>query len=113
DVAVRKPAEVPGRVEITASPEHVRPGDALTFKVYLLNDGKKPIRIQTLNVATTMDDVRQSAPVTPQVKEVAPGERALLAEITHEWKPVARRFRVEAQVASDRGETYTNILSWR
>jgi hypothetical protein len=113
DVAVRKPAEVPGRVEITASPEHVRAGDALTLKVYLLNDGKKPIRIQGLNVATTLDDVRQSAPVTPQVKEVAPGDRTLLAEITHEWKPVARRFRVEAQVASDRGETYTNILSWR
>lgn len=113
DVAVRKPAEVPGRVEITATPEHVRAGDVINFKVYLLNDGKKPIRIQSLNVATTLDDVRQSAPVTPQVKEVAPGDRVLLAEIKNEWKPVSRRFRVEAQVASDRGETYTNILSWR
>jgi hypothetical protein len=113
DVAVRKPIEVPGRVEVEASPAQVRTGDTLTLKVYLVNDGKKAIRIQSMNLATTVDDVRESAPANPLVKEVAPGARALVAEVANPWKQASRRWRFEAQIVSARGETYTNILSWR
>lgn len=113
DVAVRKPIEVPGRVEVEATPAQVRTGDPLNLKIYLVNEGKKPIRIQSLNLATTVDDVRESAPAAPLVKEVGPGERALVAEVTNPWRPASRRWRFEVQIVSARGETYTNILSWR
>jgi hypothetical protein len=113
DVSVRKPAEVPGRLEITASPDRVKPGDALRLQVYLQNEGGKAIKLQALSVATTADTVRQSAPQTPLVKEVAARQRALLLEISETWKPVQNVWRIEVQVTSDKGETYTNALSWK
>jgi hypothetical protein len=113
DVSVRKPAEVPGRVEILAAPSRVRPGDAVRFQVFLQNEGTKAIKLTALSVATTLDTVRSSAPATPLVKEVAPRQRALLLEISETWKPVASVWRMEVQITSDRGETYTNLLSWK
>jgi hypothetical protein len=113
DVSVRKPPEVPGRLEIAATPDRVKPGDAVRLQVFLQNEGAKPIKLQALSVATTVDTVRTSAPVTPLVKEVAARQRALVAEISETWKPVADVWRLEVQVTSDRGETYTNVLSWK
>ena len=113
DVSVRKPVEVPGRVEILAAPTRVRPGDAVRFQVFLHNEGRKTIKLQALSVATTVHTVRSSAPATPLVKEVAARERALVLEISETWKPVANVWRLEVQITSDRGETYTNLLSWK
>jgi hypothetical protein len=113
DVSVRKPAEVPGRVEIVAAPTRVKPGDPVRFQVFLHNEGSKTIKLQALSVATTVDTVRSSAPATPLVKEVAARQRALVFEISDTWKPVASVWRLETQITSDRGETYTNLLSWK
>jgi hypothetical protein len=113
DVSVRKPPEVGGRLEIVASPSRVKPGDPVRFQVFLQNEGNKPIKVQALSVATTVDTVRSSAPATPLVKEVAARQRALVLEISETWKPVANRWRLEVQITSDKGETYTNLLSWK
>jgi len=113
DVSVRKPPEVPGRLEIEAAPDRVKPGDAVHLKVWLQNEGGKPIKIQALSVAATVDTVRSSAPVAPLVKEVAPRQRALVLEISETWKPVAGLWRLEVQITSDKDETYTNVLSWK
>ena len=113
DVSVRKPVEVPGQVEVEAAPSHVKPGDGVHFKVWLSNQGAKPIKLAGLNVATTIDTVRTSGPLTPLVREVAPKQRVLVAEISSSWKPVAATWRMEVQITSDKGETYTNLLSWK
>jgi hypothetical protein len=110
---VRKPAEVPGRVEIVAAPTRLKPGDPVRFQVFLHNEGSKTIKLQALSVAATVDTVRSSAPATPLVKEVAARQRALVFEISDTWKPVASVWRLEIQITSDRGETYTNLLSWK
>jgi hypothetical protein len=57
--------------------------------------------------------VRTSGPATPLVKEVAPKQRAVVLEISETWKPVAATWRLEVQMTSDKGETYTNLLSWK
>jgi hypothetical protein len=53
------------------------------------------------------------APATPLVKEVAARQRALVLELSETWKPVVSVWRLEVQVTSDKGETYTNLLSWK
>ena len=113
DVSVRKPAEVAGRIEIEAAPTRVKPGDAVHIKVWLQNDGGKPIKLTSLNVATTIDSVRKSRPMAPLVREVAAKQRALVAEISETWEPVSKTWRLEVQITSDRGETYANLLSWK
>jgi hypothetical protein len=113
DVSVKKPVEVPGRVEVEASPAHVKAGDVVQLKIFLQNDGNKAIKLTGLTVATTADTVRSSAPAVPLVKEVAPRQRVLLLEVAETWKPVASVWRMEVQITSDKGETYTNLLSWK
>ncbi len=113
DVSVKKPVEVSGRVEIEATPDRVKPGDPVHFKVWLQNDGSRPIKLSGLNVATTIDTVRTSGPVTPLVKEVAAKQRALVFELEDPWKQVVSTWRMEVQITSDKGETYTNLLSWK
>jgi hypothetical protein len=113
DVSVRKPAEVPGRVEIEVAPARVKAGDPIHLKVWLQNDGAKPIKLTGLNVATTIDTVRTSGPVAPLAREVAPKQRVLVAEISDTWKPVSATWRLEVRITSDKGETYTNLLSWK
>ncbi len=65
DVAVKKPVEVSGRVDIEATPNRVKTGDPVRIKVWLQNEGGKPIKLSALNVATTIDTVRTSGPVGP------------------------------------------------
>ena len=113
DVSVKKPVEVSGRVDIEATPNRVKSGDPVHFKVWLQNDGGKPIKLSALNVATTIDTVRTSGPATPTVREVAAKQRVLVAEISQTWKPVSTTWRMEVQITSDKGETYTNLLSWK
>lgn len=113
DVAVKKPVEVSGRVDIEATPNRVKSGDPVHFKVWLQNDGSKPIKLSALNVATTLDTVRTSGPVAPIVREVAAKQRVLVVEISETWKPVSTTWRMEVQITSDKGETYTNLLSWK
>jgi hypothetical protein len=113
DVAVKKPVEISGRVDIEATPNRVKAGDPVHIKVWLQNDGGKPIKLSALNVATTIDTVRTSAPATPVVREVPPKQRVLVVEISETWKPVSTTWRMEVQITSDKGETYTNLLSWK
>lgn len=113
DVAVKKPVEVSGRVDIEPTPNRVKTGDPVRIKVWLQNEGGKPIKLSALNVATTIDTVRTSGPVAPAVREVPPKQRVLVVEIAETWKPVSATWRMEVQITSDKGETYTNLLSWK
>ncbi|PYQ18766.1 MAG: hypothetical protein DMF79_14180, partial [Acidobacteria bacterium] len=47
DVAVQKAPDISGRIEFEmAPPAGIRPGDAYTLRFFLVNEGKKVIRIQ-------------------------------------------------------------------
>ena len=53
----------------------IEPGDAWTLRVYVVNEGKKPIRVQGLTVATTVNGAGSGGPVSPRAREIAPQQR--------------------------------------
>jgi tetratricopeptide (TPR) repeat protein/tRNA A-37 threonylcarbamoyl transferase component Bud32 len=116
-VAVKKgtqAAELPGKIGIDVEPESVKPGDSYAVKITLLNEGNAPIQINEMLVTTTTNGRKVSGPLPPQVRDVAPGQRGLLASLAgNVWKEDTQSWTLEVVVRTSRGETYRNSVTWR
>jgi tetratricopeptide (TPR) repeat protein len=106
-------ADLPGKINFEIEPDTVKPGDRYTVKITLLNEGNAPIQVRDMMVATTANGRTARGPVTPQVKEVAPRQRAVLRELPDIWKEETTSWAMEVTVRTERGETYTNQVTWR
>jgi serine/threonine-protein kinase len=116
-VAVKKgtqAAELPGKISFDVDPEAVKPGDTYTVKIALSNEGSAPIQIKEMIVTTTTNGRRVSGPVPPQVRDVAPGQKANLISLAgNVWKEDTQSWAMEVVVRTGRGETYKNSVTWK
>jgi hypothetical protein len=112
-VGVKRAPEVPGRVDFEVDPRAVKPGDRYAVKVYLVNDGGKPIAIDGLSVAMVADGKRSARAMPPRARSVAPKERALLAELPGVWQDGLATWALEVAVTSKRQDRYSNTLNWK
>jgi hypothetical protein len=95
------------------TPPHVKPGDAFSAKVYLVSEGKKAIKINTMTLTTITNGQRAAVPGGPQTKDVGVGQKALLGTVSGTWKDGTTTWALEASVTSSRGEIYTSRATWR
>jgi hypothetical protein len=112
-MGVKRAPEVPGRVDFEVSPPSVKAGDSYAVRVFLVNDGGKAIAIDALNVAMVADGRRSSRTMPPRARNVAPRERALLAELPGVWQDGLGSWALEVAVTSKRQDRYTNTLNWK
>lgn len=113
DVEVKRPADVPARLELDVSPARVKPGDGYTVKIYLLNTGKKTIKINDMNVAKTVNGTRSAASVMPRAKEIEPKDRALLDVLLGVWADDTASWSLQVLVRTSRGDSYLNEIVWK
>jgi hypothetical protein len=73
----------------------------------------EPIKIGAVTVATVTNGQRAGGPANAQAKEVAPGQRGLLADVSGTWKEGTNNWSLDVVVTSGRGETYTSRANWR
>ena len=109
---VKRAPDVPGRIEFEISPETVKAGDGYQVRVYLVNDGKKAIRLEKMTVSVESDGQRSSRDFPPRSQAVAVHERALLAELPGVWKDAAS-WNVDVAVTSKRQDVYRNQFTWK
>jgi cytoskeletal protein RodZ len=103
-----------GRVEFEMSPATgLEAGDAWTLRVYVVNEGKKAIRVQGVTVATSVNGAASGGPVPPRAREVAPQQRSLVAETTGSWRDGTTAWATEATVTAAKNESLKNTLTWR
>ncbi len=103
-----------GRVEFEMTPPSgIEPGDAWTLKVYVANEGRKPIRVSGLVVGTTVNGAGSGGPLPARVREIAPQQRTLVAETSGTWAEATSSWATEVTVTSGKGESLKNTLSWR
>jgi hypothetical protein len=103
-----------GRVEFEMSPASgIEPGDAWALKVYVVNEGKKPIRVSGLVLGTTVNGAGSGGPLSPRVREVAPQQRALVAETSGKWADGTSSWAAEVTVTGGKGESLKNTIAWR
>src|SRR5688572_11282814 len=112
-LGVKRAPEVPGRVDFEVNPSAVKAGDAYAVKVYLVNDGGKPIAIDGLSVAMVADGKRSARAMPPRARNVAPKERALLAELPGVWQDGLGTWALEVAITSKRQDRYSNTLNWK
>jgi hypothetical protein len=112
-VTVTKVADYSGRIEFEVSPPHVLPGDSYTVRIFLVNDGKKAFKLNTVSVNTTTNGSRAGGPVPVRSRELEPRERLALDERTAEWPAGVTSWMLETVVQTDRDATFTSRLNWR
>jgi hypothetical protein len=101
-----------GRLEFETSPDAVTAGGPVTVKVYLVNEGKKPLRVKGVTLATIVNGKRTPANGSAPAKDIAPLARTLVGELSGTWPDGVRTWSLEAVVTSDRDETCTGRLNW-
>jgi hypothetical protein len=91
----------------------LRNGDAWTLKFYLVNDGKKVIKVGGVTVTTALNGAGSGGPVAAAVKEVAPQQRIALGQTTGSWKDGTSSWSAEVLVTANKGDSLKNTLTWR
>jgi hypothetical protein len=111
---VQRQPDFSGRIEFEMSPASgLQPGDAWTLKYYLVNDGKKAIKVGGITANTVVNGAGSGGPVTSSVKEVAPQQRVLLGQSTGSWKDDTGSWVADVLVTANKGDSLKNTLTWR
>ena len=114
DADLRKAPDFLGRVEFEMTPASgVEPGDAWTVRAYVVNEGKKPIRVAGVVLGTTVNGAGNGGPVPPRAREIAPQQRALVAETAASWREGTTSWATEVTVTAGKGESLRNTITWR
>jgi serine/threonine protein kinase len=113
DVKQQKIPDFVGRIEFETAPVSPASGQDFSVRVYLVNEGKKPLRLKAVSLVTTANGVKTPASLTPLVRDIAPAQRAMVAELRGVWGSDVASWSLEAVVTSDRDETATSRLSWK
>jgi tetratricopeptide (TPR) repeat protein len=106
-------AELPGKINFDVEPDAPKAGEKYTVKVFLSNEGGAPIQVKDMIVSTTINGKKISGPVSPQARDVAPQQKALLMSTTELWKEDISNWAMEVTVRTLRGERYTNQVTWK
>ena len=111
---VQRTPDFSGRIEFEMSPATgLKPGDAYTMKFYLVNDGKKAIKVGAVTANTTVNGTGSGGPMASAAKEVAPQQRALLGQVAGSWKEGTTSWSAEVLVTANKGDSLKNTLTWR
>jgi len=113
DVKTKKVPDLVGRLEFEVDPPAPGAGEAFLVRVYLINDGKKAVRLRGVALTIVVDGKRSSPPATSREHDIPPQSRALVAETSLTWPAGASSWSLEAVASSDRDETCTSRLTWQ
>jgi len=102
-----------GRIEFEMTPAGaIKAGDTWTLRFYVVNEGKKAIRISDMTATVTAGGQRTGGPQVPRAREIAPQQRALVGEMGGSWQDGTTAWAAEV-IVSAKGDTLKNTMTWR
>jgi hypothetical protein len=111
---VRKAPDFQGRIEFEMSPASgIDAGASWRLRVFVVNDGKKAIRVQGLTITTNVNGAGGGATLPPLAREIAPQQRALVGETSGSWRDGTTSWTSEVAVTANKGDSLRNTLTWR
>jgi putative intracellular protease/amidase len=90
----------------------IKAGEGWTLRFYVVNEGKKAIRISDMTATVTANGQRTGGPQVPRTREIAPQQRALAGEMGGSWQDSTTSWTAEV-VVSAKGDTLKNTIAWR
>jgi hypothetical protein len=112
-VSVQKAPDFLGRVEYAMTPTSVQPGDPWELKIYVVNEGKKAIKISALSVATVVNGSPTGSGGSPRNREVAPQQRVIVDQLSGTWPAGVTSWRADVKITAGKNETLQSQLTWR
>jgi len=112
-VVLREDPAVNGTVEFEVHPAAVKPGEAYTVDVYVINEGDRALRLAEVGTVQTSNGRRSGQTLPPRVAEVGPRERLMVARMTGAWEANQSEWRVAAFVVSAGGDTLRSEMTWK
>jgi hypothetical protein len=112
-VELKRAPDVLGRVDFEVSPAQVKPGDHYSVKVYLINDGSKPIKLKEMFVATSVNGRLASGPVPPRTRDVGSRKKEVIGTFSDTWRDTIATWAMDVTVTSERGDVYKNQVLWK
>jgi hypothetical protein len=113
DVSVQKAPDFSGQIQFEVDPSGPRPGDSFAVRVFVLNDGKKSVKLTGLAVTTVVDGQRSASSVPMRPVEVDPRAKILLQELQGSLPASGGSWSLEVTVTSSRSETLRSRLDWK
>jgi hypothetical protein len=114
DADLRKAPDFTGRLEFEMDPPSgIEAGDAWTLRVYVVNGGKKPIRVQGVTVSTRVNGSGSGGPTPALAREIPPQQRDLVADVKGTWAPGTTAWSSEVSVTANKGDSLSATLTWR
>jgi hypothetical protein len=110
EVRTHRQPRFAGHMRFEVLPAEVRPGEPFVVRVHLVNEGKKSIRIHSVELTTIENGERKAAPVKPLRREVDARSDALVAEYSSVWSATGR-WVLEAVVSADDDEQVRSRLT--
>ncbi len=111
---VRKAPDFQGRIEFEMSPSSgIDAGASWRLRIFVVNDGKKAIRVQGLTVTTNVNGAGAGVDAAARAREIAPQQRALVGETSGSWREGTTSWTSEVAVTANKGDSLRNTLTWR
>ena len=115
-VAVRPVGQAPtaaSKIVIEVEPVEVKGGEAYTVRASLVNEGAATLRIQDVNVTTTINGRTAGGSISPVNREVPPHQRIVVFSSSDYWKTETTSWSMAVLVRSVKGEIFKNELLWK
>jgi hypothetical protein len=112
-VNLQKAPDFQGRVEFDMTPASVQPGDAWELKIYVVNEGKKAIKISALEVATTVNGSPAGGGGAPKNREIAPQQRVIVDQLSGTWPKDVTSWRTDVKIVAGKNDSLQSQLTWR
>jgi FHA domain len=114
DADLRKAPDFQGHIEFEMSPASgLEPGVPWTLRVFVVNEGKKAIRIQGLNVGTAVNGTTTGGSAAPKARDIQPQQRALVGEVTGSWQDGTTSWSTEVAITANKGDSLKSTITWR
>jgi hypothetical protein len=114
DADLRRAPDFQGRIEFEMTPSSgLSAGTAWTLRIFVVNEGKKPIQIRDVTATTEVNGSGSGSPVTPRSRQVPTQQRALIGEISGTWSADTTAWSTQVTITANKGDSLRGTLAWR
>ena len=88
-------------------------GAPWTLRIFVVNEGEKPIRIQGVQAVTQVNGSGGATAVAPRTRQVPTQQRLLVGEHTGTWQQGTNAWSTQVTITANKGDSLRASVTWR
>jgi hypothetical protein len=111
---LREAPDFQGRIEFEMSPPTgIRGGDPWTLRIFVVNGGDKPIRIQSVDAVTQVNGAGSGGAIPARTRQIPTQQRVLVGELSGTWGAATDAWSTQVTITASKGQSLRATLTWR